>query len=434
MSMAHIHLPAGQIVKSITRIPIFLVACLTVTVKFGHAETYTIHSFKKLQLSDKFFSEGATFGDFNRDGAMDIVSGPYWYAGPTFTDRQEYYPSMAFDIAGYSDNFFAFSYDVNHDGWTDIVIIGFPGKEAWWFANPHGKPGNWDRYTIMKVVDNESPTFTDITSDGKPELVCSTAGQYGYAEMPTDDPTQPWKFHAISPQGGYQRFTHGMGVGDVNGDGHVDLLEKDGWWAQPLNERKDEFWTFHPVKFAKLGGSQMFVFDVDGDSDIDVVTSKAAHAYGLAWFENVGKQGNDIAFKEHSIMGDKPDQNEFGIAFSELHAMALVDMDHDGIEDIITGKRWWSHADKSPGALDPAVLYWFKTSRQGKDVRFIPYRIDSNSGVGTQIVSGDINGDKWDDIIIGNKKGTFVFTHVAEQVDRRQWEAVQPKIHTSTRH
>jgi len=129
---------------------------LVLAASICHAETRTIHGFKKLQLSDSFLSEGATFGDFNNDGVMDIVSGPYWYDGPAFTDRHEYYTPRSFDIARYSDNFFAFSYDINHDNWTDIVIIGFPGKEAWWFANPKGKPGNWERHLILKVVDNVS--------------------------------------------------------------------------------------------------------------------------------------------------------------------------------------------------------------------------------------------------------------------------------------
>jgi hypothetical protein len=192
-------------------------------------------------------------------------------------------------------------------------------------------------------------------------------------------------------------------------------LEKDGWWEQTDTNRKEDFWTFHPLEFAKKGGSQMFAFDIDGDGDNDVVTSKAAHAYGLAWFENVGKRDTEIEFNEHLIMGEKPGQSEFGVAFSELHAMAVVDMDRDGILDLVTGKRWWSHSEKSPGALDPAVLYWFRTARDGNTVRFIPHQIDTNSGVGTQVVAGDINGDMWDDVVVGNKKGTFVFTHVAEK-------------------
>ena len=164
------------------------------------AEKYTLHTFQKIQLSDQFFGEGANFGDFNHDGVMDIVSGPYWYAGPKFTERHAYYEAKPFDIANYSENFFAFTYDVNRDGWTDIVIVGFPGKEAWWFANPQGKAGAWERHVMLATVDDESPTFTDITGDGVPDLVCASGGQLGYAEIPKDDPKQPWKFHPVTPE------------------------------------------------------------------------------------------------------------------------------------------------------------------------------------------------------------------------------------------
>ena len=83
-------------------------------------------------------------------------------------------------------------------------------------------------------------------------------------------------------------------------------------------------------------------------------------------------------------------------------------------------------ADTIPGSRDPAVLYWFNTVREHGKVRFVPHRIDMNSGVGTQVVAGDLNGDTWPDIVVGNKKGTFVFIHQAKETDKRTWEAAQP--------
>ena len=96
----------------------------------GHDhDKFVKHSFKKEQLSKEFFGEGASFGDVNHDGANDIVSGPYWYAGPKFLERHEYYPPKAFNVDGYSDNFFAFTHDFNGDDWDDVLIIGFQARK-----------------------------------------------------------------------------------------------------------------------------------------------------------------------------------------------------------------------------------------------------------------------------------------------------------------
>jgi putative membrane-bound dehydrogenase-like protein len=398
------------------------------------AEKHVVHSFKKTQLSNEFYGEGANFGDFNRDGAMDIVSGPFWYAGPKFTERHAYYEGKPYNIEGYSDNFFAWTHDFNGDDWTDILIVGFPGKEAFWYENPQGKSGPWKRHVVIPVVDNESPQFTDVTGDGVPELVCMSGGYLGYAEIAQADPAQAWKFRGVSPNNNYHMFTHGLGIGDVNGDGRQDLMTKDGWWEQPASLDKPtqeggKPWTFREVKFSGPGGAQMFAYDFDGDGDNDVVTSKVAHAYGLAWFENVGKSDDGaVKFTEHRIMGERPEENDYGVAFSQLHAVDLFDIDGDDVKDVVTGKRWWAHAQHDPGSLEPAVLYWFKTVRENGKARFVPYEIDNNSGVGTQVVVGDINGDKLPDIVVGSKKGTFVHTHRVDNVDEATWQKAQPKL------
>lgn len=65
------------------------------------------------RLTTDFFCEGATFGDFNRDGVGDVASGPWWYEGPGFKVRHAIYEPKPFDVAGYSDNFFAWSRDMD---------------------------------------------------------------------------------------------------------------------------------------------------------------------------------------------------------------------------------------------------------------------------------------------------------------------------------
>jgi hypothetical protein len=430
------HLPGPK------SIPVILAAIFASAAGLQAEE---LHSFKATQLNDQFWSEGANFGDLNNDKVNDLISGPWWWEGPDFKKKHEFYPATAtfkrrlgpqttvtvpgfeggLGVANkYSDNFFAWARDFNQDGWNDILIIGFPGKETSWFENPKGGDGHWKRHVIFTQTDNESPTFTDITGDGKPELVCITKGQYGYASPDWAAPEKPWAFHPISPNNKYGNFTHGMGVGDVNGDGRMDLLEKDGWWEQPASLDGDPVWAFHKAKMGS-GGSQMYAYDVNGDGLNDIITALAAHAFGLAWYEQL----RDGGFREHIIMNKDPRENRYGVKFSELHAIDLVDMDGDGLKDIVTGKRFWSHGRiGDPDRNDTAVLYWFQLVRGAdKSVDFVPRLIDDNSGVGTQVVAGDINGDGLPDVVVGNKKGTFVLLHEKKNVSREEWEKAQPK-------
>lgn len=364
--------------------------------------------FKKHQLTDKFYCEGAHYGDFNQDGKMDIVSGPYWYAGPDFTEAHEIYTPEPYEPKSYSKNFLCFTGDFNRDSWTDVFVVGFPGAESWWFENPKNQDGHWKRHVAVAVTDNESPWVIDVDGDNQLDLAFHTGGFYGYATVNSDAPEQPWTFHRVSDQIAGGRFQHGYGVGDVNNDGRKDLLFAQGWLEQPESLDGDPLWKLHAFPFAP-GGSQMHVYDFDGDGDNDVLTSLQAHAYGLSWYENTGKDGA-VEFRERKILGDKPEDNAYGVCFTQMHSIDLADVDRDGVLDIVTGKRFWAHNGNDPGGNDPPVLYWFKTVRKADgSVDFVPHLIDDSSGVGTQVTAGDVSGDGKVDIVVGNKKGTFVF-------------------------
>ncbi|MDR3111339.1 MAG: VCBS repeat-containing protein [Planctomycetaceae bacterium] len=386
-----------------------IVFCLFVTFVNGAELVY-----KKIVVSDKFHAEGATFGDYNNDGKLDIASGHFWYEGGDFTKRHQIYEGEDFDPKGYSNNFGMFSYDINGDGWLDIIVCPHPGTTSYWYENPKGKDERWKKYEVSIELGNESQLFVDINKDGRPEIVFNRNGFFGFAEFDLSNPHDAWKFTSVSgdkPNKKYQRYFHGLGSGDVNGDGRIDLLEMDGWWEQPEDYKKTP-WTFHPFKFSDAA-SHVLVFDVDGDELNDVVTTRHCHEYGFGWFKQVKKDGA-ITFEYNELIPREP-SDDFVPKISQFHSMTAVDMNGDGIPDVVTGKRWWAHGpnnDKAPN--DPAILMWWETKRDkatGK-ATLIPHIIDDASGVGTQVTTGDLNGDKIPDIIVGNKRGTFVFISV----------------------
>jgi len=376
--------------------------------------------FEKITLSENFYSEGAAFGDLNGDGINDIVAGAMWWEGPDYQVRHQIrelngkrkmtpIENGAYKPVKYSNSFINWVKDINIDGKNDILIVGLPGKPLMAYLNPGTPEGTWEEHALFDVVDNESPELVDIDGDGNDELICNYDGYFGYAKMNPDKPLDKWTFHPVSAKGKWHKYTHGIGVGDVNGDGRMDMLAGHGWFEQPEHLETGKEWLLHPQQFSngeRICGAQMFAYDVDGDGLNDVITSGNAHGYGLYWFKNIDHK----TFSKKIILGTSPKDNEYGVNFSQLHALKLIDMDGDGLKDIVTGKRFWAHGPK--GDAEPnaaAVLYVFKLIREKGGAHFKPIQVDDDSGVGTQIDVGDVNKDGLKDIVVSNKKGSFVF-------------------------
>ena len=378
-------------------------------------------NFRKQQLSDFYYSWSSGAADFNHDGILDIVSGPYIYYGPDYTKYREMYlaetvnPSTKF--AG--DAWMDFPADFTGDGWPDVVTVSYGGANGgiFLYVNPKGEERLWDKYKVVDEVQSEIAVMRDVDGDGKPEILYMGGGQVRYAKPDPANPTGQWIVHNVSEKG--YGTAHGIGVGDINGDGRMDILNAYGWWEQPAPGSNQETWTYHPEVFGRygrgiMGGSVMAVYDVNGDGLNDVVTVLNPHGWGLAWFEQKRDAQGQISFVKHMVMDDFSTTNAGGVAFSEPHGTTYADVDGDGIPDFIVGKRYWSHLDTylDPDPYGQPVLYVYKTVRNPKapgGAELVPELIDNHTGVGSDVLAVDLNGDGAMDIVTATRFGTFIY-------------------------
>jgi len=409
-------------------------------------------------------AESCAIADYNKDGAPDVSSGRRWYEGPNFTVEHIFrgghddLPRLGTDGAeidtGVSDDWADAPWDVNGDGYADIINIAncdvaadknpnpqplpqAPGT-AFWYENPQVHTGDpmWTAHSLHGDVRHEQKGLVDVNGDGKPELFgackgCTPNNTKGYYQL-TDwgTPTNGWDYQPVVlgvdfPFGG-TGWMHGLGFGDVDGDTKPDLITRNGVFVQPADVTGT--WAHTDVQLwdgaqgGERGGAHMYSADFDGDGDMDIFSARGAHHWGLSWYE----QTTAMTFVEHSFMGDpqaaaNPDND--GILFSEPHAAQVADMDGDGVMDVITGKMRFAHPipynDPDPlgtcaeGGDGCNYLVVFKGIRDTPGTsgafHFDLRLVDQESGVGRTLSVGHANEDAIPDICIASKIGLYVY-------------------------
>ena len=292
-------------------------------------------SFRRTQLENKFRSEGVAVGDFNRDGRKDIAAGNVYFAAPDWKMHPILDNPKEYDPLQYSNSFCNWADDLNGDGWDDLIVVDFPGQQTWWLENPQSAAGPWKRHVLTPVTNNESPTYLDVDGDGRRDLVLGYSTDPANPDGPdrwmglarrASDPSAAWALTAISAKGApdTQKFTHGLGVGDINRDGRNDVVVKDGWWEAPSAHAASHEWQFHPASLGE-NCAQMHVYDFDGDGDNDVLTSSAPHDRHLVARADAG--GLEHPYHRAQLLADPlpvPGRHQWRRPARLCHRQALV--------------------------------------------------------------------------------------------------------------
>ncbi len=345
-------------------------------------------------LVDPGASETAAVADISGDGRPDIVSGDYWYEAPAW--RAHRFRTLDFS-SGYIDVFSDLPLDVDGDGRVDVVsVTWFARKIAWW-KNPGATGAAWTEASIDTGFPVEFALLVDLDNDGRPRELLPQSGDFKRPQAWYEAVGGAWRRHEVSPQ----TYGHGIGAGDVNGDGRTDILTPKGWLEAPPDPRSGP-WRHHTAwdETARLGF--MHAGDVNGDGRSDVLFG-SGHDYGVFWLEH----GADGGWTRRVI-----DET-----WSQAHASTLVDLNGDGRTDFVTGKRFMAHNGRDPGEREPLGVYWYEHRRTGQGaVEWMRHLISYGGrvGGGMQIPVVDIDGDGDLDVVVAGKSGLFLLENVEE--------------------
>lgn len=359
---------------------------------------------RKTVISSETFEAVAVF-DVDNDGVPDIVTGGYWYKGPSFRQRFIIADNLR-RYRDYYDEFSVIPMDVDGDGNIDFITGGWWGNSLRWKQNPggHGSPDNarpWAEHMLIEDIGNvETTRAWDIDGDGELEIVPNTPNH----------PLVAYKLIRDAQGRGTGRFAkhllygeklgHGLGFGDIDGDGMGELITPRGILKAPSGGQLSGPWSLAEGPNLPSDASiPVIVADINGDGLAELIVGHS-HSYGLAWYQQHPAGGGLRTWSRHEI-------DPFN---SQYHDLQWADIDGDGLPELITGKRYLAHCGNDPGEYDDLGIYYFKWTGNGFAKQVIDYGPPGvGAGCGIQFALADLRQTGRLDVVAAGKDGLKVY-------------------------
>jgi dienelactone hydrolase len=345
--------------------------------------------------ADSEFMAAAVF-DVNKDGKLDIVCGGWWYEAPTW---KKHFLRKVEMQGGRPDGYAHQVLDVNGDGWPDLVTVNWRTASIKWIEHPGAnlaKGLEWKAHVIATPGSSETGRLVDLLGDGTPALLPCGANFAAWWElrkkpMPRGGFTPEWIRHELPRE----LAGHGIGTGDINGDGRMDIVGRNGWAEAPVDRRNGR-WIWHADFDLEQASIPILVVDVDGDGLNDIVYTRA-HDYGIYWLQQTRTKANQIKWIKHAI----------DTSVAGCHTPLWEDLDGDGIKELVVGRRYLAHEGRDPGEYDPQAAYRYQFDPKTRTWR--RWLISYNDGIclGLDPKAVDLTGSGRLDLVCGGRNGLY---------------------------
>ena len=336
--------------------------------------------------------------------------------------------------------------DVDGDQKTDIVAV--TENRVVWYQNPDWKP----RIILVDQTDRDHVCIAplDIDGDGKVDFALG-AGWLNNKNLGTiqwlsrgKTLDEPWQVHDISRES----WTHRMRFGDFLGTGRPQLV------VSPLNKTVspgvrllafeipakpfEDTWKPTVLDESLNGMHNHWMGDLNGDGRIDILTASMEGVFllerekdGSITKTKIGAGAEGPLEPQKSGAGEvkvghfrngqpyiatvEPMHGKQAVVYTKPtektglwvrhvldttlirgHALGVADLDHDGSEELILG-----HSDKGSG--DPAGpgVFVYKPDETGE--KWEKLVVDNGDIATEDLMVGDLDGDGWADIVAGGR-------------------------------